>query len=119
MAELVKLSILTNSSAKTVYYRYTEIANQRKPQNGKDRAMELLKLSLLSRKSSAEVVKLYDKLGHMDEVTSAKGSAKPMTLSLITGELLQDSVFGNQVDECNGGYARLILSIDSYLGEET
>jgi hypothetical protein len=82
--------------------------------------MELLKLSLLSRKSSAEVVKLYDRLGRMNEVSSASSSAaKPMTLSLVTGELLQDSVFGNQVDECSGGYARLILSIDSYLGEET
>lgn len=119
-AELVKIAILTNSPPKKVYYRYAEIAHSPKPRAGKSRAMELLKYSLLSKKSAAEVIRLYDRLGRLDGVNDSRnGSAKPMTLSLVTGELLQDSVSGNHVDECNGGYARLILSIDSYLSEDS
>lgn len=116
-AELVKIAILTNYSPKTVYYRYTEIL-AKKQKHGEDKALELLKLSLIGKRSSKEVTQLYDRFLGMDTVTQTKEQAKPKTLSLITGELLQDSVFGNQVDECNGGYARLILSIDSYRYDE-
>lgn len=116
-AELVKIAILTNYSPKTVYYRYAEIMGK-KQKNGEDKTLELLKLSLIGKRSSVEVTKLYDRLLRMDPITETKEQAKPKTLSLITGELLQDSVFGNQVDECNGGYARLILSIDSYRYDE-
>lgn len=118
-AELVKLSILTNSSPQTVYYRYADIASKRgrSPASLKDdhdRALELLKLSLLGKRTPDQVVKLYDRLSGIDGVSTNRDQAKMIVLSLITGELLQDSVFGNHVDECNGGYARLILSIDSY-----
>lgn len=113
-AELVKLSILTNSSPKTVYYRYTEIAAKKKGASA-DRTMELLRLSLLGKRSSSEVVKLYETLNQME---GDQEPSKEKTLSMVSGELLQDSVFGNHVDECNGGYARLLLSIDSYRGEE-
>lgn len=116
-AELVKIALLTNYSPKTVYYRYTEIM-AKKQKNGEDKTLELLKLSLIGKKTSREVTKTYDRLLRMDTVTETKEQAKPKTLSLITGETLQDSVFGNQVDECNGGYARLILSIDSYRYDE-
>jgi hypothetical protein len=122
-AELVKLSILTNYSPKTVYYRYAEIASKkgRAPASMKkehDRSLELLKLSLLGKRTTDEVVKLYDRFLRLDGVSEHRDEAKMITLSMITGELLQDSVFGNHVDECNGGYARLLLSIDSYRHEE-
>jgi hypothetical protein len=83
-----------------------------------DRSLELLKLSLLGKRTPAEVVKLYDRFLSLDGVSENKDQAKMITMSMITGELLQDSVFGNHVDECNGGYARLVLSIDSYRYEE-
>ncbi len=116
-AELVKIAILTNYSPKTVYFRYTELL-QKKQKHGEDKALELLKLSLIGKKSSAEVTQTYDRLLKMETNATSKESAKPKTFSMVTGELLQDSVFGNQVDECNGGYARLILSIDSYRYDE-
>ena len=116
-AELVKIAILTNYSPKTVYYRYTEIMSK-KQKNNEDKTLELLKLSLIGKRSTAEVTKLYDRLLTLDTNQQTKEEAKPKTLSLISGELLQDSVVGNQVDECNGGYARLILSIDSYRYDE-
>ncbi len=116
-AELVKIAILTNYSPKTVYFRYTEILSK-KQKNGEDKALELLKLSLIGKKSTKEVTGIYDRMVSMEAGTQTKDQAKPKTFSMITGELLQDSVFGNQVDECNGGYARLILSIDSYRYDE-
>lgn len=130
-AELVKLSILTNSSPKTVYYRYADIASRSQRslnyaggrtlasvKKEHDRSLELLKLSLLGKRTPDEVVKLYDRFHGLEDVSSNREQSKMIVMSLITGELLQDSVFGNHVDECNGGYARLILSIDSYRYEE-
>jgi hypothetical protein len=120
-AELVKVALLTNSSPKTVYYRYADIKwrKGRQPASVRkehDRAVELLKLSLLGKRTPDDVVKLYDRL--LGGVSAYADHAKPIALSLITGETLQDSVWGAHADECNGGYARLILSIDAYHSDE-
>jgi len=117
LAELTKIALLTNSSPKTVYFRFTEINAKKKGWGTKDhRVMELTKLSLLGKRTAEDVVRTFNKLAALD---GGKDSKSALTFSLLSGELLQDSVFGNNVDECSGGYARLILSIDSYSSGET
>ena len=115
----MKQTIL-NKMVKNILFGLIQMVGilSKKQKNGEDKALELLKLSLIGKKSTKEVTGIYDRMVSMETGTKSKDQAKPKTFSMITGELLQDSVFGNQVDECNGGYARLILSIDSYRYDE-
>lgn len=119
LAELTKIALLTNSSAKTVYYRFTEINSKKKKAwvNPDSRVLELTKLSLLGKRTAEDVMKTFAKLDALEsgeETNSTKGA---LAFSLLSGEFLQDSTFGNNVDECSGAYARLILSIDASNGE--
>lgn len=115
LSELTKIAALTNSTAKKAYYRYTEIVGKKSHWQDRAQVWELTKLSMLGSRTASDVVKKYDVLSAIERSEGgAKADAGSLTYSLITGETLQDSVNGNNVDECGGGYARLVLSVDAY-----
>jgi hypothetical protein len=115
VAELTKVALLTNSSAKTVYFRFSEIHSKNKKPGDRYRVMELTKLSLLGKRTADDVLKTYNKLARLDDASQkSKANSTAMTFNMLSGELLQDSVYGENVDECSGAFARLLLSVDSY-----
>jgi len=120
VAELTKIALLTNSSAKTVYFRFAEIHSKNKNRGDRNRVMELTKLSLLGKRTADDVLRTYNKLARLDDAQKkSSANSAAMTFNMLSGELLQDSVYGENVDECSGAYARLLLSVDSYKDGES
>ncbi|RYZ73885.1 MAG: hypothetical protein EOP09_01260 [Proteobacteria bacterium] len=107
VAELTRIAAVTGASPKSVFYRFAELSMRKTNVMTANQALELTKFSILSRKSANEVAVLFDRL---------VSTEKTMSFSLLSGEILQDSTFGAAVDECNGGYARLLMTVDSYRG---
>jgi len=107
VAELTRIAVVTGASPKSVFYRFAELSMRKTGALTPSQALELTKFSILSRKSANEVAALFDRV---------MSSEKTMGFSLLSGEILQDSTFGAAVDECNGGYARLLMTVDSYRG---
>lgn len=106
VAELTRIAVMTGASPKMVFYRFAEITMKKGESYSTPKILELTKYSLLSRKSANELIEIFDRTT----------KSQNMSFSLFSGEILQDSTFGNQVDECNGGHARLMLSVDTYRG---
>jgi len=120
VAELTKVAILTHSSAKTVFFRFNEIHSKNKNHHDRNSAMELTKLSLLGKRTADDVLKTYNRLARLDNASKrSKENSTAMTYNMLSGELLQDAVYGENIDECSGAYARLLLSVDSYRDGES
>jgi hypothetical protein len=107
VAELTRIAMMTGASPKMVFYRFAELSMKKGEEYSTAKILELTKYSLLSRKTANELIAVFDR---------ATKTQKNMSFSLFSGEILQDSTFGANVDECNGAHARLLLSVDTYRG---